>query len=236
MKARILCPVLVFAATFATGFTADSMPLLIERTVEPQFPASLAFSPISSGEARVLVNIDADGKLADWLVTGYTDKAFADEAIDALKQWRYQPPVRQGERVGARLELRFYFNSTGRVVTLSSMELPDYFRQRVAPPQLVSLVCALPDLDRPVTAVQTVNPGQPGGAKQAPSPGGTVLVDFYIDETGQPRLPVVLDSTGDSYAQAAVGALSQWRFTAPTRHGTPVAVRVQQRFNFSAGS
>jgi TonB family protein len=235
MKTRFRL-VLVFAAILVPGFAADSTPLRIEQTVDPHFPAALAFSPVSNGEARVVVDIDADGKLVDWLVAGYSDKAFADEAVAALKQWRYQPPTRRGEPVGARRELRFYFNSTGRVVSLSSMELPDYFMQRVAPPQLVSLVCALPDLDRPITAVQTVNPWHPDRAKQVPLPAGTVLVDFYIDEAGQPRMPVVLDSTHEAYAQAAVEALSQWRFAPPTRHGTPVAVRVQQRFVFSAGS
>jgi outer membrane biosynthesis protein TonB len=46
----------------------------------------------------------------------------------------------------------------------------------------------------------------------------------------------VLKTTDETYAQAAVGALSQWRFEPPTRRGKPVAVRVQQKFVFSNDS
>jgi len=49
-------------------------------------------------------------------------------------------------------------------------------------------------------------------------------------------MPVVVESPHEVFSQAAVGALSQWRFTAPTRAGKPVTVRVRQEFIFPGSS
>ena len=80
--------------TFSSALvSASTTPVRIEQTVEAQFPAALSFSSITSGEARVMINIDADGKLADLMVTGFTDPAFAAEAVGLLRQWRYKPVI-----------------------------------------------------------------------------------------------------------------------------------------------
>jgi TonB family protein len=60
-----------------------------------------------------------------------------------------------------------------------------------------------------------------------------VVVDFYVDQDGRIRMPVIMSATHDFLAQAAVDALNQWRFKPPTLAGQPVAVRVEQEFVFS---
>ena len=235
MKTHPCFSVVLFAA-FAAALAAQTTPLRIEQTVEAQFPHSLSLTHLTSGEARIVVNIDAGGKLVDWLVTGYTHKAFADEAVSVLRQWRYAAPTERGEPIGVRTELRFEFEATGRVVSLMAIETPDVLlKQMGIEPHMVTRVCNLQELDRPiapVNAVTPVYPRAPGAATAARS----VLVDFYVDETGQPRMPVVVSSAHEVLAQAAVGALSRWRFTAPTRAGKPVSVRVRQEFIFPANS
>lgn len=49
-------------------------------------------------------------------------------------------------------------------------------------------------------------------------------------------MPVVVSSPHEGLAQAAVDALTRWRFNAPTRSGKPVSVRVRQEFIFPANS
>ena len=61
---------------------------------------------------------------------------------------------------------------------------------------------------------------------------GQVVLDFYIDEQGRPRMPVVTHSDDDALNLAAVEALSHWRFVPPTRNGVPVMVRAKQSFRF----
>ena len=182
-----------------------------------------------------MINIDADGRLADFMVTGYTHKAFADEAVRLLKQWRYSPATMDGVPVGVRMEVQLNFMSTGRVVSLTPFDATEALIRGMRPATLLKLVCTPNELDRPIEALQTVNPPHPGKVENAERQAGSTMIDFYIDEEGRMRMPVVTEATDPAYAQAAVGALSQWRFSVPTSRGKPVAVRVRQQFVFSGG-
>lgn len=225
----------IFAAsvlcTAAVAF-AKNTPVRIEQTVESQFPVSLTLTAITSGEAHVMISVDADGKLSDMLVTGFTHAAFADEAISLLKSWRFSPAIVDGQPVGSRLELIIQFSSRGRVITLTPMESAAALTQGIFPVALTRRVCSARELDHPIELLHVENPFHPGNDRHADQPSGATLVDFYVDEKGTARMPVVVETTDRSYAQAAVDALGRWRFSAPTRAGKPVAVRVQQRFVF----
>ncbi len=229
----------VFAASalcFAAVASATTTPIRIEQTSEPQFPVALTYTPITSGEARVIINVDADGKLADLLVTGYSHPAFAQEAVNLLKQWRYTPASKDGEAIGVRVELLMNFESKGRIVSMTAIETTDAFTRRIIPVEITRRVCRANELDHPIEVLHAESPMHPGKLEQATETSGSTLVDFYVDENGTARMPVVIETTNASYAQAAVGALGQWRFSAPTKAGKPVAVRVLQRFVFPTES
>ena len=102
----------------------------------------------------------------------------------------------------------------------------------MAPATSFKKVCAAGELDHPIEVLQAVTPIHPGKIDRVAQPNGSTLVDFYVDEKGTTRMPVVVETTSEIYAQAAVSALSQWRFSSPTRQGKPVAVRVRQKFVF----
>ena len=224
-------------AVLAVGAAASvTTPVRIEQTVEPRFPAALAYSPVLSGEARVVINVDDGGNLADLLVTSYTNKAFADEAVGLLKLWRYQAATVDGQPVGTRLELRLEFSAKDRVVSLSAIDVSNDLLERVGIRSVVSKICQADQLDQPIAAVQAVARLNPAKANGPAGQANTVKIDFYVDESGQPRMPVVLNSPSPALSQAAVGVLNQCRFNAPTRGGKPVMVRAQQEFVFTQSS
>ena len=134
-----------------------------------------------------------------------------------------------------RTTLRFDFQATGRVVSLTAIDamelITSTFQHR-----LTSVICQPAELDRPPAPLAPVEPVNPARRIAATAARNTVVVDFYIDENGLPRMPVVVESPHEGFSQAAVGALNQWRFTAPTRAGKPVAVRVRQQFIFPGSS
>jgi TonB family protein len=233
------CTLLRFLAVLVASTAvvyARNTPVKIEQTVEAQFPASLAFTTITSGEARIIINIDADGKLADLMVTGYSNPAFATEATSLLKLWRYTAATVNGEPVGVRIPLQIDFIARGRVVSLTAMETTNAMTEHMMPTTLTKRVCAADELDHPIEILRSVSPPNPGGAADMVGTSGTTLVDFYVDENGRTRMPVVMETTNERYAQAAVAALNLWQFSSPTRQGKPVAVRVQQKFIFPAES
>lgn len=228
--------VAVFGTAVASTVAATVTPVQIKQTMEAQFPAALSFSAITSGEARVLINIDAEGHLADLMVTSYTDKAFADEAVVLLKHWRYSPATIDGKPIGVRFEISLNFTSTGRIVSLTALDGTYALTNKFVPTVFVSRLCAPAELDRPVEAIQTVSPFHPGPASASSKKKGVAVLDFYVDEKGMIRMPVVVETTDQIYAEASIDALSHWRFSTPTRKGKPVAVRMQQQFIFPESS
>lgn len=228
--------VLLLAVTAGSArVAADMTPPQVIQTVDVRFPDGVDTHKVVTGSAELLINIDQDGHLGDWLVVSYTEKPFADEAIWALRQWRFRPARIDGQPVGCRFRLAFSFTAKGKLVLTEATGLLDNFITGVIGLPTTRLLCTPRELDRPVATLQAVAPLDPAAFTRSPA-GGRVLVDFYVDQEGRPRLPVIVSSTEELYAKAAVNALAQWRFQPPTRTGRPVAVRVQQEFVFQGGS
>ncbi|HUG09515.1 MAG TPA: TonB family protein [Opitutaceae bacterium] len=225
---------LLAAALMLTSLEGATVPPKFNQTVQPRFPAALDFTAISSGEADVMLKIDAIGQLIDVLVVGYSHKEFGREAAETVRQWKYEPAVRDGEPIESRVRLSIKFTSNARVVTLMPLETPAALLRGAGIPESVNLVCNASDLDRPLVVVQTATPVHPG--RTAAFPEGHTVVDFYVDETGRARLPMVVETTHPAFSVAAVHALADWKFAVPTRGGRPTIVRMQQTFVFENGT
>jgi TonB family protein len=204
----------------------------IQETVEPIFPPHLLQIGINRGRARVAVDTDANGKLVEWLVLGYTHQAFADAAVVAIKQWKFEPARLRGEPAGTIVDLDFDFSVSGIVVSNQNVtEATEALLQRLQPDRFTDLPCAAQDLDRVPTPLVTVAPRYPIElAKRGIK--GTVRISFYIDQTGAVRLPSVPVHEDSELTEFALDALNQWKFTPPTSHGRPVLARATEDFNF----
>ncbi len=210
-------------------------PLKFHQTVDPVFPAHILQVGVTTGEARVAVDTDADGKLSDLLVLGYTQPEFADASVAAIRRWEFEPARIYGEPVGSIVVLDFNFTVSGVVITTPNITetveartlrvRPDYFEYLPRPAQA---------LDRQPVPCVVVAPRYPVAlAKQKIK--GTVRIGFYIDETGAVRLPAVLVQQNGELAALAIEAMRQWKFTPPTSGGHPVLVRAIQEFEFGNG-
>jgi periplasmic protein TonB len=224
----------------ADGAQAPARPpewqsLKIFQTVEPIFPLQLQQLSVTSGEARVVINVDGTGKLDEYLVVGYTMPEFADVAVRAIKQWKFEPAKLRGEPVGATVELSFHFESQGTLVV--SQTVIDNLQARLLqlmPGAYAYRPCSLKDLDKIPTPIYTVSPIYP---RELAEKGvkGKVVIGFYIDETGAVRMPAGSIEDNSELIALAIAALRQWRFEPPTRNGKPVLVAAQQTFNFGTG-
>jgi TonB family protein len=224
----------VASATHATA--AEDSRLRIIQTVDARFPPGLVMDRITSGQAWVMITVDAGGKLSDALVTRYTHEAFPAEALRVLRQWRYEPATVNGEPVAVRTELHFSFEASGAVISLDAASTVNSLMAFANKPIYLSKICPAHELDRPPVAVRTVSPVHPGQAPGTLSSEVKTVLDFIIDEKGTPRMPVLVSTSDAEFANRAVDALGQWQFAPPTRRGVPVAVRVQQAFVFPEGS
>jgi TonB family protein len=217
------------------ALTADSLDqtLTILQTYEPNVVPRVGEVLPPFGLVRLVVNIDENGKLDDWLVLEYSYQRYVDAAVEAVKKWQYKPAILHGVAIGVRAELVFNFESSGQVVCMTGIDLPQSFtRNIIGDPQIMS-VCPSRELDSIPKPTVVVSPSH---IHNADTNGQTkeVLVDFYIDETGRPRMAAADVDGNMEMTSACLQAIEQWRFTPPTRHGKPVLTRATQRFDFSS--
>jgi TonB family protein len=215
---------------------SDWQSLKILQTADPAFPAHLMQVGVTDGEARVVINTDASGKLVDWLVVGYTHPEFAEAAVKAIKQWTFEPARLQGEPVGTTIELVFNYEAKGVVVSTScATDVLEGRLLRMMAAHYTYQPCSPRELDRMPTPVVTIMP-QYSGALAQKGVKGRVTVEFFIDETGAVRLPAVSAKDDTMLTVLAIDALSQWKFAPPTSRGKGVLVKASQEFDFVNGS
>lgn len=219
-----------FAA--AAGFWDDRAVKVIQ-TVDMQFPPSLLLNGTTQGQVRVVMEVDADGKLADFLVTGFTHRELALELQRSLPTFDFEPARQRGQPIRCRFEAVFTFEAHGAVLSLTPMATVGAYLRHTLTDEMTGMLARASELDQPLAAVHQIAPAHPRASRSRLPAAGSVQIDFYIDGEGRPRMPVVLRSTRDEFALAAVDALLQWRFAPPTRQGRPVAVRVVQEFVFA---
>ncbi len=211
-----------------TASRPQSSGIAIEQVGVLAYPPSMTFEAIYSGEARVAISVDETGKLTDSLVTAYTNRAFADAALAAVKRWRYQPALVDGRPCAARSNIVFEFRDRGVIIQALPSAIARYAFFRMLDEHFVYQPCLLRDLDKIPVPAKVVPP-----LVSSIDASKEITVEFYIDEEGRVRMPAVAkESVDDVCAAAAVRAVEQWQFEPPLRRGRPVLVLAQQKFNF----
>jgi TonB family protein len=203
----------------------------IVQTVTPDFPPSLYAAYSHGGNVRLVINVDAGGHLTDSLVIGSSAPRFAELAVAAVKQWKFEPARWRGEPVPVCITLDFTFQIKGVVVSTIGSDAAGRFMSAMFAEMGSSRLYALRELDHIPIRIRADAPPYPQWlADQGVS--GEVDVGFYIDETGTVRLPFVLEWPENNLANFAVEAVRRWKFEPPLHNGHPVTVFVRQEFRF----
>lgn len=210
---------------------ASDQKLTIIQTCEPNVRPLIAETLPATGQVRLIINVDVTGKLVDWLLLDYTSPRYADAAVEAIQQWKYKAAVYKGAPIGTRTTLVFNFETRGQVVSMTCLDMVDAYLKNLTRDRLVKCVVSGKELDAAPKPTVIISPAAVPAELAAGASG--VLVDFYIDENGHPRMAAVDVKENDPMAMASLAAIEQWRFTPPTSKGRPVAVRASQWFDFS---
>ena len=220
---------LAAAPSLMKGEENDDAGLNIIQTVSAEFPNGVLLKGLHSGKVRIVVSVDAEGRLVDHLVVAYTNEAFVASAVRAVKAWTYEPARVGGRARASRADLLFVFKAD-LIVTVQNA---DYnFLQRIFGEMYQFEPSLLRNLDHIPVPIHVVTPSIPDGAL-AVDEVRVVTVEFYIDQEGKVRVPSVpRDQVDDRLAAVAVDAVEQWRFEPPLRKGQPVLVLAQQDFRF----
>jgi TonB family protein len=238
MKALLLRSLLLAVATplsaaMLCGALGERQSVHIYQTVNPVFPRVAIDSGLLEGDTSIAVSIDSKGALEEWLVVGYSHPSFAEAAVTALKQWKFDPMRLNGEPMGAQIDLSFHFSATGVVVTLDLNTFVSGMFTRMG--LSASWPCTMQQLDNIPTPLNAVAPPYPESL-QKNGVQGQAVVEFYIDANGNVRMPAVSSADHLELGLIAADAVKQWKFEPPTRDGHPVMVKARQIFNFHGKS
>jgi len=189
-------------------------PKLIKR-VNPVYPTEARREKVE----RVVIlgaRIDEEGYVQSVMVYKSKTPLLNKAAIDAIKQWRYEPLYIDEKAVPAvfTITVRFALNGDAPgepeegVVRLSNTEAPKLIKR--------------------------VNPIYPEEAKKA-GIQGVVLLETKIDKQGQVSRVVILKSESSVLNKAAVDAVKQWVYEPYFLDGkaTPVLFPVTVRFKLT---
>jgi len=234
--ARLVSFLLGIAALVTPALAAspvtDRPHLQAIQTIPSRFPPALIAQGITTGEAWIALSVDADGRLTDALISRYTHRSLADEAMRLLRVWDFKPVVIDGQPTGVTTELRFRFEATGTLVSLDAIHTVEHLTIKLTGPSYQKIIYSAAELDTPPAPTRRVSPAHPGRLPNQPAGNSAAILEFVIDESGRPRLPALVYAPHPEFGNRAVEALMQWEFTPPLRDGKPVSARVRQEFIF----
>lgn len=92
-----------------TEFDVKPLPL---RTPPPRYPAELKAQGVA-GIVLLTVVIDREGQVESCEVVRASDEGFIEPTTVAVKQWRFRPAEKGGEKVRARFQLPVQFSNDG---------------------------------------------------------------------------------------------------------------------------
>jgi protein TonB len=89
----------------------DQRPrVLFQRS--PSYPAELRRRQ-RQGTVYVVFLVDRQGRVLDPKVEKSTDPAFEGAALEAVRQWKFEPGTRNGEKVQFKMRVPITFNASG---------------------------------------------------------------------------------------------------------------------------
>jgi TonB family protein len=177
--------------------------------VRPVYPPEAAAAG-TSGPVILTLTIDATGQVADAKVVK-GDVTLAPAALEAVRQWRYQPPA------------------TAPVIATVAVNVVDS-QQVDATPQPVRVGGNV----KAPTKIKDVKPVYPEVARTA-GVQGIVIAEAKIDPSGIVSDARILRSIPQLNA-AALDALMRWQFTPTVVNGVPVPVMMTVTVNFTLDS
>jgi TonB family protein len=138
-----------------------------------------------------------------------------ENALVALRQWRFRPGTRAGRAVEMTAQVDIDFNLRNEALNeLIANDMATRIGSGVTPPRIVRAVSVPPREGREERVA------------------GTVALDVVLLEDGTPKIVRVLQSLTPSLDERAVDVFEQWRFSPAMRDGRAVKVRLQADVSF----
>jgi protein TonB len=110
MRTQIILILVVLATTVfgAAAPVAGDSPPVVRFQVRPHYPKELAEQK-KEGEVLVEFFVEKDGSVNDARVLRQTNAAFGKAAVECVKRWKFDPALKAGTPVRARMQVPLVF-------------------------------------------------------------------------------------------------------------------------------
>lgn len=218
--------------------TLERGEIVIGRLIlhgDPKYPKEAKKKKIT-GTVVLQATIEQNGGVSDLSVVS-GDVTLADAAVDAVRDWKFDPYMQNGQPIKVQQNLTFNFVLGNKVA-----QLDPKFPPPSAVPQPSSSALSAPQTTREkafrvggeVTAPKPIyapDPAYDKGARKAKYQG-TCLLSVVVGADGQPHDIKVVRALGQGLDAKAVEAVAKWKFEPATRNGEPVAVLINVEVTF----
>ena len=229
--AAFLISTLSFAQLAPNEQTARVMRL--ERFVVPEFPPFLRQAGVLQGTVVAAISQDQRGRPGDVLVLESTDPRFTDAVLDAVREWRFQLPVKTAATTTDSVPVIRFLFSTGAVSVVPLTVAAGAGSRRAIRADTPVELPNFSHLDQTPAVLQQTSPEFPPALRGRVAQG-TGVVKYFVDPTGHVRLPTVITASDPEFGEAALAAMKQWRYEPPRIDGKPVVVLERHSFQFNA--
>ncbi len=215
----------------AVGEEEPWRELGVVRMVLPDYPQSLRSDGVVAGTASVILTHGTDGLPIDVLVIGASHPKFGQAVAAAAWTWRFAPVGPGEQRVQRTPVLTFQFTARGVIlVPMGKQSTTEGWAVEMPERRAPGFVGfeQLDSLPRALAQAMPVFPRDLIGRVER----GWAEVEFLVDEDGRVRVPAVRRESTREFGDAALAAVSGWRFTEPRRHGQPVVAAAGWGFQF----
>jgi TonB family protein len=194
--------------------------------VDPVWPYDLLLEG-KGGSAAVEFTVNPNGEVVNVSVREATHPELGEALAISMEGWRFDPALRDGRGVEARLVRRVEFPA----VSLEAANAGDPLTRVVGLARAGSIRGGT-GIDGRLTPLYRPPPMLPPVASGESKPTGEVKIEFVIDRDGRVRLPRIVAASDPKLGWSAATAVAQWVFKAPTRGGEPTEVKVQMPMKF----
>jgi TonB family protein len=208
-----------------------SAPVMVKE-VKPQYTAGAMRAKVQ-GAVTLECVVQPDGTVGEVRVTKALDPGLDQEAIKAVKQWRFKPGTKDGKpvRVLITLELTFTLRDKPAQPLFPVRPLAPGDAGSKGRPEAARVYRPGDGVSAPIV-VHEVKPQYTAEAKKAKIQG-TVTLECVVKTDGTVGEVEVITSLDAGLEQEAIKAVKQWRFEPGTKDGKPVPVLITLEMTFT---
>ena len=188
-------------------------PQPVER-IDPEYTNEARVAGLE-GAVSVRCEIGEDGSVRRAEVDEPLGLGLDQKALEAARQWRFQPATLDGRPVAHVIEVEIDFQLPAKQSRWHLMNVSFVPEEGITPP-----VIARPKY--PLGTGISVNAIDEGRILGAVGRLASATIAFEVGENGHPKHFTVQGSSEELWGHEAIALVSQWQFRPATKNGDPV--------------